>query len=62
MVGRQRACRGPWLAYYSELGKLAAVVMRTFALALDLRKDRFNRYIDRDVIVLHANHHGKGGR
>jgi isopenicillin N synthase-like dioxygenase len=46
-----------WTAYYHELEQLAGVVMRIFALALDLEEDWFVDKIDDHCSALFANHY-----
>ena len=46
--------RAAWEAYYTEMGDLAARLMRLFALALDLDEGHFDQLIDRHVSGLRA--------
>jgi len=43
-----------WQAYYSEMERLAARIMRVFAVALDLPDTFFDAYIDRPISALRA--------
>jgi isopenicillin N synthase-like dioxygenase len=46
-----------WTAYYRALEAVTLGVMRTLALALDLREDYFTPFIDKHVSPLRANHY-----
>lgn len=46
--------RSAWQAYYQEMERLAARIMRVFAMALELPEDYFDRYIDRPISALRA--------
>jgi isopenicillin N synthase-like dioxygenase len=49
--------RPTWEAYYQEMARLAAVLMRTFALALGLPERYFEPLIDRHITILSAVHY-----
>lgn len=46
--------RPAWQAYYQEMERLAARIMRVFALALKLPEDYFDRFIDQPISALRA--------
>lgn len=46
--------REAWMAYWSEMERLAADMMRLFAAALDLPEERFQGDIDRHISILSA--------
>lgn len=46
--------RPAWEVYYQEMERLAARIMRVFALALKLPEDYFDRFIDQPISALRA--------
>jgi isopenicillin N synthase-like dioxygenase len=54
---RPAELRGVWTEYYRTMEKLAARLMRLFALALDLPEEFFRDKTDRHISGIRANHY-----